>query len=477
MAGISGLGSGIDIDSIVGAMVNAQKAPKEAQLARLEKTTTTKFSALGQLKGALSELQTALKGLNDASLFQKRSASSADSTRLSASASKNAVAGSYQVQVKSLATSSKVASASITGAASATFNAGKLTVAVGGTSLGVVDIAQGAKLQDVADAINAKVASKGVSATVVSDPDTGSARLVLSSDKTGNGQGVTLQASAPVAPPPGATFELDKLNIAAGVGDLASAVSGPGYISQAKNAEFEIDGIALSSSSNSVSDAISGVTLNLLKAEVGVNTKVTVAVDKSAVTSGIKKFVEAYNQLMATSNELTAVVQVGEGKAPVVGGLVGDSSVRTVLSGLRGELVEYADQDSIRVLADLGVTTQKDGTLKIDDSKLTAALNDNYEAVASYFTGEKGLMSRLNDKVDSYVKSGGILQQRMDGLQGTLKAVDEQREVLGRRIEQVQTRLYAQFQAMDSLVGQLNQTSERLTQALGSLPGVVKKDS
>lgn len=115
--------------------------------------------------------------------------------------------------------------------------------------------------------------------------------------------------------------------------------------------------------------------------------------------------------------------------------------------------------------------------MKIDDTKLTAALGNNYEAVASFLTGETGLMSRMNAKVDGYVKSGGILQQRMDGLQGTLKAVDEQRETLTRRVEQLQTRLYAQYQAMDSLVGQLNQTSERLTQALGSLPGVVKKDS
>ena len=97
MAGISGIGSGIDIDSIVGALVNAQKAPKEAQLARLEKATTSRFSALGQLKGALSELQSSLKSLNDASLFQKRSATSADTTRLTASATKDAAAGNYQI--------------------------------------------------------------------------------------------------------------------------------------------------------------------------------------------------------------------------------------------------------------------------------------------------------------------------------------------------------------------------------------------
>lgn len=474
MAGISGIGSGIDIDSIVGAIVNAQKAPKEAQLARLEKATTTKFSALGQLKGALSELQTALKGLNDATLFQKRSVTSADTTRLSASATKDAAAGSYQVQVKSLASSSKVASASVAGAASATFNAGQLTVSVGGAALEVVDIAQGAKLQDVAAAINTKLGSQGIGATVVSDPDTGTARLVLSSDKTGDGKAVTVEASAPSAA--GATFELDALNISDVVTSLASAGSGAGFISEAKNAEIEIDGIALRPASNTVSDAISGVTLSLLKAEVGVTTKVTVAEDKSSVTAGLKKFVENYNKLIATTNQLTAVVQVGEGKAPVAGGLVGDSSVRTVLSGLRSELVEYADQEGVRVLADLGITTQKDGTLKVDDTKLNTALSENYDSVASFLTGDTGLMARLDAKVDGYVKSGGVLEQRMSGLQGTLKSVDEQRIELTRRIDQIQSRLYTQYQAMDSLVSQLNQTSERLAQSLASLPGFVKKD-
>ncbi|TXI29896.1 MAG: A-type flagellar hook-associated protein 2 [Aquipseudomonas alcaligenes] len=475
MAGISGIGSGIDIDSIVGALVNAQKAPKTAQLDRLEKATTTRFTALGQLKGALSELQTALKSLNDASLFQKRSATSADTTRLTASATKDATAGSYQVQVKSLASSSKVASASVAGAASATFNAGELTISVGGTALEAVDIAQGAKLEDVASAINAKLGSKGIGATVVSDPDTGAARLVLSSDKTGDGQAVTLQASTPNTA--GATFELESLNIAAGVGSLSSSGPGAGFISEAKNAEIEIDGIALRPTSNTVSDAISGVTLNLLKAEVGVTTKITVAEDKSAVTAGVKKFVDSYNKLIAISNELTVVVPVGEGKAPVTGGLVGDPSVRSVLSGLRSELVEYADQDGIRVLADLGITTQKDGTLKIDDTKLNTALSENYDAVAGFLTGDEGLMARLDARVEGFVKSGGILEQRMSGLQGTLKSVDEQRENLARRVEQLQTRLYAQYNAMDSLVSQLNQTSERLTQSLASLPGFVKKDS
>lgn len=211
--------------------------------------------------------------------------------------------------------------------------------------------------------------------------------------------------------------------------------------------------------------------------QVGVETKLTVGVDKGMATSAIKKFVESYNKLISTTNQLTSVVSAGEGKPPVVGGLVGDSSVRSVLSGLRAELVSPQSGGDINVLADLGITTQKDGTLKIDDSKLNTAIGDNFTAVSSFLTGSDGLMSRLTARVDGYTKSGGVLQQRMDGLQGTLRSVEKQKSALELRMTQVQDRLYAQFQAMDSLVSQLNKTSERLTQALGSLPGVVKKNS
>lgn len=480
MVGISGIGSGIDIDSIVGALVNAQKAPKEAQLARLEKATTSKFSALGQLKGALSELQTAMKSLNDLSLFEKRTATSSDATRLTVSSSNEALAGSYDVAIKRLASSSKVASEAIASGGSATFNEGQLTISLAGQSLAEVDVAQGATLVEVRDAINAKTASQGVTANIISDPDSGNARLVLSSSETGDNQFVTIEATASTGT--GADFDLSKLNISDSVAALINDVSDPGYggagfITEPGNAEIEIDGILVRPSSNSVSDAITGVTLNLLQAEEGQTVKVTVGLDNASVATSVKKFVDAYNKLLTTTNQLTAVVQVGEGEAPVAGGLVGDASVRSLLSSVRNELVAAADQDGVRILADLGVTTQKDGTLKIDESKLSAAVAENFDSVASFFTGDKGLMNRLDARIDGYIKSGGILEQRMDGLQSTLKSVDEQKETLNLRIQQVQTRLYAQFNAMDALVGQLNQTSERLTQSLASLPGFVKKDS
>lgn len=466
MAGITGIGSGIDIDSIVGVMLNAEKAPKEAQLARLEKASTTKFSALGELKGALSAFQTAMKDLNSLALFEKRTATSSNPNALTASATKTALPGSYQVTVERLASSSKVATAALASDFTASAD-GKLTVKLGAADAGVdVDIASGDALVDIRDKLNTALAAKGITANIVKNPADGTSRLVLNAKETGTGQDISIET---------ADAGLAALTVD---GSVAVAGNAAGYLQQAADAEFTIDGLALKSPSNTVDDAIPDVTFTLVgKTEADKPLTVSVGQDKSGVTTNIKKFVEAYNKLIATTNQLTSVTQVGEGKPPVVGGLVGDATVRGLLSGVRKELVNPADQEGVRVLADLGITTQKDGTLKIDDAKLNKALTDNFDAVASFFTGDSGLMTRLNKRVDGFIQTGGVLEQRMKGLQSTLTGIDKQRENLTRRIEQMQARLLAQFNAMDSLVGQLNQTGDRLAQALGSLPGVAKKDS
>ncbi|WAG77615.1 flagellar filament capping protein FliD [Metapseudomonas furukawaii] len=479
MVGITGLGSNIDIDSIVTALVNAEKAPKEAQLSRLEKATTEKFTAVGQLKGAISEFQTALKDLNSADLFTKRTAVSSNTTLASVSATTKATSGSYQVTVERLATSSKVATGTFASGATAA-SAGMLTVKLGPDDRGVdVQVAAGATLSEIRDTLNTALKGKGISANLVSNPSDGSSRLVLSSNTTGEGKDVYVQASAgleafrigdfadndPATKPSATLSALD-----------STSSTSSGYLTQAQDASFTVDGLTLNSATNSVSNAISEVTLNLASADPGKKFTVTVDLDKSGVKTNIKKFVDAYNKLMETTKGLTTVVSVGEGKEPVTGALVGDATVRTLLSTVRNELVKSAGQDGgINILADLGITTQQDGSLKVDDTKLDKALTSNYGSVASFFTGDDGLMNRLNNKLTGYTDTDGILEQRLDGLQSSLDSVDDQRTKLNLRIEQIQTRLYAQYNAMDSLIANLNQTSSRLDQALQNLPGVAKK--
>ena len=487
MVGITGVGSGIDIDTIVKTLVNAEKAPKTSQLDRLEKQTTTRISAIGTLTGALNTFKSAVDSLNKTSLFEARTASSSSSSTLKATATSTAPAGSYSVQVQQLAASSKVAlqSVSTSGSTAATFNSGTLEISVGTTSISVDVTAANNTLAGMRDAINEAGKSSGISASIITD-DSGS-RLVLSSTKTGAGNDIrvvaeedgvttgsnllTTQNFAPTADPANAGAFL-KPDSTSGAG---------GVITQAKSARLTIDGLQVVRDSNKISDALEGVTLDLLAAQSstdladGKTINITVGVDKAGVRSSLQKFVDAYNALISTTAQLTAFVPV-DGSNPVTGPLFGDTSVRGLLSGLRNELANTSGQDGIKALAELGITTGKDGKLSLDDTKLTAALDRDFDQVGSYLAGDNGLMGRLSSFTSSYVATDGVLKQRNDALQVTKKDNDKQRESLNKRVESLQERLYAQYNAMDSLVGQLKRTSESLSGMLANLPGFVRKD-
>jgi flagellar hook-associated protein 2 len=486
MVAITGIGSGIKIDEIVTAMVNAERAPKTNQLDRLEKTTVARISAMGSLTSALNTFKTAVDSLNKPSLFESRTASSSNTSALKVTASTTAPAGNYNVQVKQLATSSKVALQSVTGGNTATFNSGSLTISTGSSSFGVNITSGNNTLAGMRDAINEAGKSSGVSATIITD-DSGS-RLVLSSTKSGAGNDIqvvasednvttganalTSQAFAPTVDPGNADAFL-KPNSLTGAG---------GVITKAQSAKISIDGLELVRNTNRIEDALEGVTLDLTAAQSatdladGKTISVTVGVDKGAVKSNLQKFVDAYNALISTTSQLTAVVPV-DGGNPVTGPLLGDSSIRNVLSSLRNEMVNLTGEGGVRALADLGITSDwKTGQLKIDDAALTKSLDSNFDQVAGYLAGDNGLMGRLSNSVGAYVGASGVLKQRTDALQATKVGVDEQRKALAVRVESLQTRLYAQYNAMDSLVGRLQKTSESLAGQLASLPGFVKKD-
>ncbi|QLF92468.1 flagellar filament capping protein FliD [Pseudomonas sp. ABC1] len=462
MAGITGIGSGMNIDTMVSTLIAAEKAPKEAQLTRLTTANTTKITALGTLRNSLTSFQSALKDLNDVKLFQNRSGKSSNEELLTVTADKTAQSGSYAVKVEQLATGSKTATAVLDDDFK-TGSAGQLTVKVGSSDSGVsVDIAEGASLSDVRDAINAALKDKGVSANLLTNPSNGETRLVLSSTNTGADKDVLIEA--------------DGVDSRLNIGSNNVAGPGAGVLERAQNAKFTVDGLSLESATNKVEGAIPDVTLNLAKADKDKTTVVTVGQDIEGVTANIKKFVSAYNDLVKTANSLTKVTKVGEDGTPLTGGLVGDSSVRNILSGLQNELVSAAGGD-VRLLSQLGITTQQDGTLGIEDDELKAALEKNFDAVGNFFAGENGLMTRMNDRVDGFNQTGGVLAQRVSGLEASNKDITAQREKLTLRIESMTKRLYAQFNAMDSMVARLTNTSNSLASALSNLPGVVKKSS
>ncbi len=474
MAGVTGIGSGLDIDSIVAGMVAAERAPKETQLANLEKKTTTQITAVGALKGAISDFQTALAALNKPELFQARSATSSKSDLVGVTATTTAGAGSYQLEVKSLASSSKVALAAIpnTTEAPARFTSGAFEVSLGvpgippapntKESFSVTIDESNNTLAGVRDAINTAGKDMGVSATIVTD-EYGS-RLVLSSSKTGAGRDITVTATG--ADEPG-LIGLSALNF--------TGISGTGkdarVLTSAQSAELYVDGLKVISETNKVDGAIEGITLDL-KAKTVANEPLTIAVaeDKAGVKKQIQSFVDSYNKLIGVINAQTKVTSVGEGKAPVTGALVGDATARTLLNTIRNELVNVQGDGALRALTDIGITTQKDGTLAIDSAKLDKAMASNFGELAGLFTGDKGLASRLDAKLKPYTETGGILEQRNKAMTETITKIDDQKEALTRRLASLQERLYKQFNAMDLLVGQLSNTSSSLLASLENLP-------
>lgn len=468
MAGIPGIGSGLDIKNIVKAMVDAEVAPKASQLGRLEKTTEAKFSALGQLQSALGNFQTAMKDLNKMALFDNRTATSSNTALLSATAEKTALSGKYSVAVERLASSSKVTTAALDKDFKAT-EAGSLTVKLGGDdeSPVSVNIAEGASLIEIRDALNEQLKDKGITANIINNPSTGQSQLVLSGKETGSGKDIIVT---------GAGGNLDALNVDGSQAAVAATDDSPataGALELAANAVFTIDGLKLESASNTVENVIPDVSFTLKgKTEENKPLTVTVGQDTKGVKDQLKKFVDSYNEFMEVSNKLTAVTKVGDDKAPVVGGLVGDSTVRNLVNSMRNELSNVSGNGDIRVLADLGITTQKDGTLKIDDKKLDAALETNFDSVGQFFAGDNGLMSRMDNRIGGYTGKDGIIGSRQQSLDATRSDITKQKEKLTARAGQIEARLLKQFNAMDALVGQLNTTSQQLLQSLGSLPGM-----
>ncbi|MGY4825300.1 flagellar filament capping protein FliD [Stutzerimonas chloritidismutans] len=491
MAGITGIGSGMDIDAMVKAISSAEQAPKQSQLKRLEVKTTTQLTSLGQLKGAISNFQTALATLNSPSSFLARKASSSEGNVVTATASQSAVAGSYKLEVEKLASSSKVALAAVPADDGTKLNAGTLSIKVGGSAaLDITVDSTNNTLAGVRDAINKAGASTGVSATIITD-DQGS-RLVLSSSKTGDGNDISVVGSD--ADPAEGNVSLGSLTYS-GPPDAAdyNGETDPAYIEAkvtydvqmadpssakalavAQSAKFTIDGLSVTRESNSVDDVVSGVSFEL--GSEGTSS-VTITRDEAGVQGNVKKFVDAYNTLMNFINTETKVTTVTETDAPVTGALVGDSSVRSLINTIRSELVSPQGEGAMRALADIGITTKKDGTLEMDTAKVGKTITSSFEEVAAYFTGDNGLASRLGARLKPYTDAGGILESRTDVLQGTIDKVDTQKTELTKRIAALEERLYKQFNAMDTLVAQLTRTSDSLTQLFDSMPGfVTQKD-
>ncbi|MBI2289431.1 MAG: flagellar filament capping protein FliD [Betaproteobacteria bacterium] len=395
-----GIGSNLDVNGIVSQIMALERRPLTV-LDTKEAKYQAQLTAYGSQKGALSSFQSAVAALASPARFSAVTASFADTTVATATASSAAAAGSYSVEVQTLAQSHKLKSATFA-ATSTTVGTGTLTIRFGTYSGGTFTLnpdqaaqtisvdASESSLAGVRDAIN--TANAGVSASIVNDGSGN--RLIIASKDTGVANALKI------------TVEDDDLANTdnAGLSQLAydASTGGTTNLTQtfaAQNATAVIDGIAITKASNTISDAIEGVTLNLLKANTPSATTLTVTRDTAGIQAAVQSFVTAYNDLNKIVTDLSKYDAANKRSST----LTGDATVRSVQTQLRGVFNTTLSTagGGLTALSNIGISFQKDGTLKLDSSKLTTALSDSTKDVSTLFAA----VGKPTDSLVSFVSS------------------------------------------------------------------------
>jgi flagellar hook-associated protein 2 len=381
-----------------------------------------------------------------------RSTTSSDTDIFTASAGADAVAGTYEVEVTALARAHQLRSNVFAGGSSQVVGTGTLTLQLGSESFAVAIDGTNSTLAGIRDAINAAADNPGVAATLVNG--SGGAHLILSSSQTGAANAITVTQSGDAG--------LEQLTY--GPGDLTRYTQ----ISPAQNAAALIAGVPVSSSTNSIENAIDGVTLNLAAAEPGTTLTLTVAQDKTTVSNRIKSFVAAYNSMQTSLARLRSY----DATTRAAGPMLGDSLLNGTESQLRRMISDNVAGTSgeFRTLSSIGITTQANGSLKIDETKLSKALEGSFDAVSRVFGSTEGVAAKLNSYIEDSLDTGSAIDTRTQALVKQQVALTKKSSDIDARMAVLQGSYIRQFSALDNLLSQLQTTSSFLTQQLDNLP-------
>lgn len=461
MASISslGIGSGLKLGDILDSLTAAEKATL-TPITKQQSSYTSKLSAYGTMKSALEAFQTANTALGKADLFTATTTASS-STAFSATTTGNAIAGKYTIKITQLAQAQTLTSTSTqkdSKAAIATSDS-VLTIQQGGGKKPVtIDIsAANSSLTGVRDAINN--AKAGVSASVI-NVGNGEYRLSITSNDTGKDNGMTLSVS-------GDSALQSFMGYDGTGGGMKESVT-------AQNAELTVNNVAIENSSNTISDALEDITLNLNDVTTG-NQTLTITQDNTKAQAAIKDWVSAYNALQDTFSSLTKYTAVDPGadaQSTSNGALIGDTTLRTIQTQLKSALSNTASSSAFKTLAQIGITSDPStGQLKIDDTKLTAALKKDSADVGQLIVGDgkkTGITTNIGSNLTSWLSSTGIIQAAKDGVSKTLNKLTKDYNAASDIIDQKVARYKAQFTQLDVLMSSLNNTSSYLTQQFES---------
>jgi len=440
-----GVGSGLDLESLVTSLMAVEARPLTALQTKVA-SYTSKISSLGTLKSKLSALQTAAAAMKTAtgktalSTFASFTASTADTTIATATATTGAVAGTYTLNVTQLAVAQRFESGTFSSTTDTVGSEGDTLIFDFATpddegnsrSVTITLDSSNNSLTGLRNSINN--ANMGVTATIVNG--TNGPQLIFTGEE-GLDNEITLSGEL-------ATQFTEKVS--------------------AQNAEFTINGIAATSSSNSASGILDGVTIGLVKEGT---TTLTVAADYSTnITSALNDFITAYNAANSTMTTMGAY----DSTTGTAGALQGNQILRDSQTLVRNLLYSTTTggTSAYQTLSDIGVTVGTDGSLSLDSSKLEGALAADSSAVATLVTkiGES-----YNSSLESTVGYSGKIKIATDSANTIIKELEERQEALELRLETIEARYRSRFTALDTLLSNLNNTSTYLTQQLASLTG------
>lgn len=445
-------GSTIDVNSLVSQLVAAERKPLDDQVSRATTKVTTQISATSALLGALSSFQSALNNLKTTTVFSGRSTTSTNEDIVTATATANAAPGRYDVEVQQLASAQQISSTAFAGGATTVVGSGTLTISLGGTSFSVGVADPGNTLADVRNAINASTSNPGVSASIINAAD--GAHLVLTSTKTGATNAIQVTSTGTLS-----ALEYTSTNQANYT-----------QLRPAQDARVLVAGnYTATSETNTITGMIDGVSLNLASAEVGTTVSVEVGYDKTAAKDKINSFVTAYNSLRSMITRLSSY-DSASGSAGV---MLGDALLTSIDSEIRRTLstpVEAAGAN-VQTLSAIGITSQKDGTLAVDATKLDTALASDFDGVARLFgNAETGVAAKLYTQVSDRLADDGAIDTRSKNLQAEQKRLQKKSDDINVRMAIVQKTYLAQFTRLDTLLSSLSSTSSYLAQQIDSLP-------
>jgi flagellar hook-associated protein 2 len=464
----AGVGSGLDLESLIGKIIASERDPAKNRIDLKETRVQANITAYNNLKKTLQSFQTSLTNLKSASFTSKQVATSTDSTTYQSTVTSAATNGNYAIDVFEMARAQKLATTANFNNPDATLGSSGTLNFSAGTSAFSVAIGASDKLSEIRDKVNSAAGNNDVIASLLTEDaglgnGTTYTRLVFTSKNTGAANAMTITA-----------VDDDMINDdETGMSQLTSVQLAER--SPAQDARVVVDGFTYTNSSNTITNAIPGVTLQLFKESSSLpaptSSVLTIANDKATVKKEVEKFVATYNELITVMNTLTNYDPTTEQR----GLLSGDATINVLESQIRriATSVNSSADPALNSLGFIGVSTNKNGTIKLDDTKLTNALNNNFDKFDDLFSGDNGIATQLDNQLKNILGANGAIDTREQGFNKQLKAIEKSRDALEFRLQKIEKRYRTQFSALDNLVAQLNQTGTFLTQQLDAAAQIV----